>query len=160
MDRGIYSIEVLALLFAMKISHPVNIFLLRGNHECRIITEHFTFREEVLEKYDEEVYDIIMHTFDSMPIVAVVNQQYLCMHGGVSPMMKHVKEVNKVNRFQEIPQEGLVCDILWSDPIEDAMAVKYDFVENPERSCSFKYGLTPTKKVLNENDLTLVIRAH
>ena len=56
-DRGIFSIEVLTLLLAMKVAHPQNMFLLRGNHESRSMTEFFTFREEVLDKYDSEIYD-------------------------------------------------------------------------------------------------------
>lgn len=56
-DRGIFSIEVLTLLLAMKVAYPQNVFLLRGNHESRSMTEYFTFREEVLDKYDSEIYD-------------------------------------------------------------------------------------------------------
>ena len=97
------------------------------------MTEYFTFREEVLEKYDNELYEAILQMFDTMPLVAIVNQEYLCMHGGVSPNMKTLEEINKVNRFQEVPLEGLLCDILWSDPIDDDIADKYDFMENPER---------------------------
>lgn len=47
-DRGNYSIEVLIFLYALKIIYPHNIVMLRGNHESRAMTEHFTFREEVL----------------------------------------------------------------------------------------------------------------
>ena len=72
-DRGIYSIECLLLLLAMKMQYPQNIYLLRGNHESRTMTEYFTFREEVLEKYDNEVYDAILQMFDTMPLVAIVN---------------------------------------------------------------------------------------
>lgn len=72
-DRGIYSIEVIILLLAMKIAHPTRIHLLRGNHESRTMTEYFTFREEVLEKFDNEVYDTVLLTFDTMPLVAIVN---------------------------------------------------------------------------------------
>ena len=97
------------------------------------MTEYFTFREEVIEKYDNELYEAILQMFDTMPLVAIVNQEYLCMHGGVSPNMKTLEEINKVNRFQEVPLEGLLCDILWSDPIDDDIADKYDFMENPER---------------------------
>ena len=120
---------------------PNNFFLMRGNHECRSITEHFTFRAEVLDKFDEEVYNIIMDCFDTMPLIAVVNQQYLCMHGGISPQMKSIESVNDINRFTEIPLEGLLCDIVWSDPLDDDTAPKYDYRENPERACSYKYGL-------------------
>lgn len=139
---------------------PQNFYLLRGNHECRGITEHFTFRQEVLDKFDLEVYDLIMLCFDTMPLVAVVNQQYLCMHGGVSPLMKTLESVNDVSRFSEIPLEGMLCDIVWADPIDDEVADRYDFMENPERACSYKYGLTPAKKLLDDNDLTLLVRAH
>ena len=72
-DRGIYSIECIILLLAMKLHYPSNIFLLRGNHESRTMTEYFTFREEVLEKYDNEVYEAILQMFDTMPLVAIVN---------------------------------------------------------------------------------------
>jgi serine/threonine-protein phosphatase 2B catalytic subunit len=132
-DRGIYSLECLMLLLAMKLTYPSRFYLMRGNHESRTMTEYFTFREEVLEKYDNEVYEAILKMFDTMPLVAVVNQEYLCMHGGVSPNMRTLEEINKANRFQEVPLEGLLCDILWSDPIEDDIADKYDFMENPER---------------------------
>ena len=72
-DRGVYSVEVIILLFAMKVSHPTKIYLLRGNHESRSMTEHFTFREETLEKYDAEVYEGFVQAFDTMPLIAVVN---------------------------------------------------------------------------------------
>jgi serine/threonine-protein phosphatase 2B catalytic subunit len=133
---------------------------LRGNHECRAITDHFTFREEVLHKYDQEVYDLIMDSFDTLPLVALVNHQYFCVHGGISPLIKTIKDINKVNRFEEIPLEGLLCDLMWADPIDDTKAEKYEFIENPERACSFKFGLKPTKHILEENNLTLMIRAH
>lgn len=112
--------------------------MLRGNHEARGITEHFTFRQEVLNKFDEEVYDLIMVSFDALPIVATVNYTYLCMHGGISPLMHSLEDINKINRFAEIPEQGLLCDLMWSDPIADEVASKYDFQENPERACSFK----------------------
>jgi serine/threonine-protein phosphatase 2B catalytic subunit len=69
------------------------VFLLRGNHECRAITEHFTFRQEVLEKFDLEVFEVIMDAFDSLPLVAVVNQSYILMHGGISPSFKSMEAV-------------------------------------------------------------------
>ena len=71
-------------------------YLLRGNHECRSLTEHFTFRQEILDKYDIEIYDMFMESFDMMPLAAVVNNQYVCMHGGISPELTHLSVINKL----------------------------------------------------------------
>ena len=87
-DRGIYGLEVCILLFAIKLNFPSKIVLLRGNHESRNMTETFTFRAEVLMKYDQQVYDHFMEVFDAMPIAAQVAKKYLAMHGGISPQLE------------------------------------------------------------------------
>ena len=117
-DRGIQCVEVLLYLLALKINYPKQITLQRGNHESRSMTQYFTFRDECLEKYDQETYDLIMDFFDTLPLMSVVNNLYLCVHGGISPEMIEIEDVNtKINRFQEPPNTGLYCDLLWSDPV-------------------------------------------
>lgn len=91
MDRGSFSIEVVVLLYAMKIYYPTRVFLLRGNHECKQLTSYFNFRDECLYKYDQEVYEAIMASFDNMPLVALINNKFLCLHGGISPDLKSVE---------------------------------------------------------------------
>ena len=91
------------LLFALKISHPKTIILLRGNHESRQMTQYFNFRHECLAKYDEEVYDIIMEAFDHLPLACIVNGKFICMHGGISPDIKTIEDINRINRILEIP---------------------------------------------------------
>ena len=123
-DRGIYGIEVCMLLFSLKLRSAKQMVLLRGNHESRNMTEAFTFRDEVVSKYDLELYDLFMDVFDSLPLAAVVANKYLAMHGGISPDLTHVDEINNINRFEEVPLSGAFCDLLWSDPMEDAQADK------------------------------------
>ena len=72
-DRGMHGVEVCLLAFCMKLNYPKNVMLLRGNHECRAMTGHFSFREEVLADYDVEIYDLFMESFDAMPLSALVS---------------------------------------------------------------------------------------
>lgn len=130
-DRGLFSVEVCAYLFCLKICHPKQVIMLRGNHESRAMTEHFTFRNEVLQKFDENVYEIFMECFEALPIAAEVNEEYLCMHGGISPDLKKVSDINTINRFVEPLLKGFLCDLLWSDPMDDKEAKKHRFLKNP-----------------------------
>ena len=140
-DRGVYAIEVVLTLYAMKISYPNGVFLLRGNHECRQMTSYHNFREECLSKYDQEVYELIMDSFDRMPIAAVINGQFLALHGGISPDIDSVFAMNTVDRFREPPQLGALCDVLWADPVDNDSGLQRAVWEpNNSRGCSFYFG--------------------
>lgn len=93
-DRGIFGLECMMLLVAIKINFPKKFILLRGNHESRNMTDSFTFREEVVSRFDAEVYDAFMELFDSLPIACVVDEKYLAMHGGISPELNLIEEIN------------------------------------------------------------------
>jgi serine/threonine-protein phosphatase 2B catalytic subunit len=121
-DRGILGIEVVLFLIALKLCEPKTVVLLRGNHESRNMTEAFTFREEVLERFDLEVYDLFMEVFDALPVSALIAKKYLAMHGGISPDLQKLEQINDLNRFQEIPLEGIFCDLVWADPLDDEKA--------------------------------------
>ncbi len=160
-DRGLFSIEVCVFLLSLKLSNPEDVVLLRGNHESRAMTTHFTFRNDVLRQYgDESIYEKFMECFDCLPVSCVVNEDYLCMHGGVSPILNDVKDIHRINRFEEPGLSGLLCDLLWSDPVDDGIAQKISFMENKERDCSVKFGLKPVKTLLKKSNFLSVVRAH
>ena len=160
-DRGIFSVEVILLLYAIKINYPKKIHMLRGNHESRHLTSFFNFREEVLHKYDLEIYEMIMDSFDSLPLAAVINKRFLGIHGGLSPDLVSLKDIDNLNRFSEPPRQGLFCDILWSDPVDTASGlVPGNYKFNTTRTCSYVFGYQATKQFVKKNKLTSIIRAH
>eukprot|EP01126_Amoeba_proteus_P014825 TRINITY_DN16580_c0_g1_i3.p1 TRINITY_DN16580_c0_g1~~TRINITY_DN16580_c0_g1_i3.p1 ORF type:complete len:581 (-),score=114.94 TRINITY_DN16580_c0_g1_i3:177-1919(-) len=160
-DRGNFSCEVIILMFSYKLLFPHQFFMLRGNHECRHLTEFFTFREECVYKYDLEVYDLVMDCFDALPLAAVMNRQFLCLHGGLSPELKKIDDIVEIDRFTEPPQSGKMCDILWADPMEKfGPDFNENFVLNNVRGCSYLFGFNAVCEFLGNNNLLSILRAH
>lgn len=168
-DRGDYSIECLLLLYTMKINHPETFFLLRGNHESKYMTSYFSFKNECLHKYTSLVYKESLKSFGSLPLCAIMNEQFFCCHGGISPKLNDVDDINKINRFSEnFPSSGLFSDLLWADPHPD-----YDdqeikgttdndllYEENVDRNCSYYFSYEAASNFLAKNNLLSIIRAH
>lgn len=112
-DRGSFGIECLLYLYALKLCYPKQFVLLRGNHECRHLTEFFTFKRECLHKYSSRVYEACIESFCALPIAALVDDRFFCVHGGISPSLIRLDDLHRMNRFTEPPNEGLLCDLLW-----------------------------------------------
>lgn len=164
-DRGSFSFECLIYLYVLKLHFGDHFWLLRGNHECKHLTSYFTFKNECLHKYTMKVYEACCTSFNALPLAALMADQYFCVHGGISPELKSYKDVNKINRFREIPSRGLMCDLVWSDPIEEYDEASDDinceeFLSNTVRGCSYAYTYTAVCEFLQRNGLLCVIRAH
>ncbi|KAF9217733.1 3',5'-cyclic-nucleotide phosphodiesterase (PDEase) (3':5'-CNP) [Podila verticillata] len=161
-DRGYFSIECVLYLWSLKIWYPDTLFLLRGNHECRHLTDYFTFKTECKHKYSERVYDACMESFCTLPLAAVMNKQFLCIHGGLSPELNTLDDLRQINRFREPPTHGLMCDLLWADPLEEFGQEKTSefFVHNHVRGCSYFFSYHAACAFLEKNNLLSIIRAH
>ncbi|KAG5449137.1 Serine/threonine-protein phosphatase 2B catalytic subunit 3, partial [Clonorchis sinensis] len=161
-DRGYFSLECVIYLFCLKMLHPTSLFLLRGNHECRHLTQYFTFRQECVMKSTERVYEACMEAFDCLPLAALINQQFLCVHGGLSPELHTLNDIRKLDRFKEPPAYGAMCDLLWSDPCEEFGQERSSehFTHNTVRGCSYFYSFSACCHFLQTNNLLSIIRAH
>ncbi|KAK2623916.1 hypothetical protein QTJ16_006550 [Diplocarpon rosae] len=161
-DRGYFSIECVLYLWSLKIWYPNTLWLLRGNHECRHLTDYFTFKLECKHKYSEKVYEACMDSFCALPLAAVMNKQFLCIHGGLSPELHTLDDLKSIDRFREPPTHGLMCDILWADPLEEFGQEKTSeyFVHNHVRGCSYFFSYPAACNFLEKNNLLSIIRAH
>jgi serine/threonine-protein phosphatase 2B catalytic subunit len=161
-DRGYFSLEVVLYIFSLKLKYPDTIHMLRGNHECRHLTDYFTFKAEVEYKISSAVYEECMKSFDCLPLAAIMNKQFFCVHGGISPEMVTWEEINAIDRFEEPDEQGLMCDLLWSDPHEDFDTTpgSMRFLHNEVRGTSFVYTHKAVCDFLDRNNLLSVIRAH
>jgi len=118
-DRGYYSVETLLLLLCLKVRYPDRITLIRGNHESRQITQVYGFYDECLRKYGSvNVWRLCTDLFDYLSLGALVEGSLFCVHGGLSPAVASLDVVRALNRKQEVPHDGPMCDLLWSDPEE------------------------------------------
>ena len=116
-DRGLYSVETFLLLLALKVRYPDRMTLIRGNHESRQITQVYGFYDECTRKYGSvNVWRYCCDVFDYMSLGAVVDGRMFCVHGGLSPNIVSLNQIRTIDRKQEVPHDGAMCDLLWSDP--------------------------------------------
>ena len=154
-DRGKNSIECIALLLAYKVKYPKSIYLLRGNHESEMINRTYGFYDECKRRYNLRIWKIFSDCFNWLPISAIVNQKILCMHGGLSPDLQSLNNIKQIIRPTEVPDKGLLCDLLWSDPEKDCE----DWAPN-SRGISVLFNEELIEKALDELDIDLICRAH
>ena len=160
-DRGAFSIECVLLLMAIKINYPSTVYMLRGNHECRQMTSFFNFKQECEVKYNLNIYERVMEAFDALPLACIINEKFLAVHGGLSPQIKLLSDLNKFNRFVEPPKDGPLCDLLWSDPVDkDNEALGVEWITNKTRGCSFVFGAKAASPFLNKNNIITIVRGH
>jgi len=154
-DRGKNSIETISLLMAYKIRYPENFFFLRGNHEAELVNRLYGFYDECRRRYNIKLWKQFIEMFNWLPVAALIDDKIFCVHGGLSPDMQSIEQLYNIQRPTDVPNSGLLCDILWSDPDPEVEG----WGEN-ERGVSYTYSKSCVLKFLDENNLDLVCRAH
>jgi serine/threonine-protein phosphatase PP1 catalytic subunit len=154
-DRGKHNLETICLLLAYKIKYPENFFLLRGNHESAAINRVYGFYDECKRRFNIKLWKVFTECFNCLPVAALIDDKIICMHGGLSPELMSLDQIRKVSRPTDVPDSGLLCDLLWSDPQKDTQG----WGEN-ERGVSFVFGSDVVRAFLRKHDLDLICRAH
>lgn len=154
-DRGKQSLETILLLLCFKLKYPENFFLLRGNHECANVTRVYGFYDECKRRCNVKVWKTFIDTFNTLPIAAIVAGKIFCVHGGLSPTLVHMDDIRNISRPTDVPDYGLLNDLLWSDPAD----MEQDWEPN-ERGVSFCFGKKVITEFLAHHDFDLVCRAH
>lgn len=163
-DRGKQSIEVVCLLFALKIKFPNNVSLLRGNHEDQNITKLYGFLDECKRRYHFKLWKQFINVFNHLPVAAVIENKILCMHGGLSPDLKNLQQIERLSRPTGIPESGVLCDLLWSDPSSSNAPYILNLIPkrwgDNDRGVSYVFSEKVVEEFLLKHDLELVVRGH
>lgn len=154
-DRGKHSLETICLLLAYKVRYPDNFFLLRGNHECSSINRIYGFFDEVKRRHSVKLWKQFTDTFNCMPVAALIENRILGMHGGLSPELRSLDQIHKILRPTDVPDSGLICDLLWADPAEGITGWGAN-----DRGVSWTFGADVVEKACRQFDLDLICRAH
>lgn len=154
-DRGSFSLEVILTLFAFKCMAPSAIYLARGNHESKSMNKIYGFEGEVKSKLSETFVELFAEVFCCLPLAHVINDKVFVVHGGLfSVDGVKLSDIRAIDRFCEPPEEGLMCELLWSDP-------QPNLGRGPsKRGVGLSFGEDVTKRFLQENNLDLVVRSH
>lgn len=163
-DRGMNSLETMILLFCYKILYQEKIYLLRGNHECANINIVYGFYDECKKRIISDqktgggirTWKYFLSVFDSLPIAAVISERIFCVHGGLSPYLQRIEQINQIQRPTMVPEKGILTDLLWADPSRETIKEW----EDNDRGVSYIFGPSIVKKFLSENFLDLICRAH
>ncbi|XP_022722635.1 serine/threonine-protein phosphatase PP1-like isoform X2 [Durio zibethinus] len=154
-DRGKQSLETICLLLAYKIKYPENFFLLRGNHECASVNRIYGFYDECKRRFNVKLWKVFTDCFNCLPVAALIEEKIFCMHGGLSPELCNLDQIRNLKRPTDVPESGLLCDLLWSDPSKDIQGWGPN-----DRGVSYMFGSDCVIDCLKKLDLDLICRAH
>jgi len=154
-DRGEQSIETICLLFCFKIKYSNTFFLLRRNHECASLNREYGFYDECKRRYNVKLWKKFVDVFNCLPYSAIVEDKIIFMHGGLSPYLINLSQLNEVIRPTDVPDEGLLCDLVWSDPESNLKGW-----ETNDRGVSYTFNERIVDNFLTIHNLEVLVRAH
>ena len=161
-DFGKQSLEVICLLLSYKIKYPEKITLLRGNHESSVVSRINGFYDECKKRFNVRIWRDFTNLFNYLPFAAIIEERVFCIYSGLSPELERIDDINKIERPTDIPDKGLLYDLLNSAPDKDVLEYdkKLDFDENEESKNSIIFGKKIVTDFIKKNDIDLIVRGN
>ncbi|XP_011303529.1 serine/threonine-protein phosphatase 5 [Fopius arisanus] len=154
-DRGSFSVECIFTLFGFKLLYPNHFFMSRGNHESAMMNRMYGFDGEVKAKYTTQMALLFTEVYNWLPLAHLLNNRVIVMHGGLfSRDNVTLKEIREIVRNRQPPDEGVMCELLWSDPQPQPGRA------SSKRGVGVQFGPDITQKFLELNKLDYVVRSH
>lgn len=159
-DRGSWSCEVALYLYILKIMYPKSVFINRGNHETNDMNKTYGFTDECEHKYSKKVFECFAESFGALPLATLINQSYLCMHGGLFSNDKvTLQDIKEFNRFPQSgstqpPRDGIAMELLWTDPQPSNGRAP------SKRGIGMQFGPDITERFCLSNKIRKVLRSH
>ena len=172
-DRGYHSLEVIFLLFALKIKYPQFIYLIRGHHEDKNINIKYGLGEECMERLSDDIreeksiFANINKVFDLLPFGVLVDNNILMIHGGIGSSINTLDDIENIKRPISVEQNVVnkeqlkIIDLLWSEYSDDIDNIDIN-IERDKYKKGFivKYGKERLNKFLDDNKINLLITSH
>ncbi|KAH0568823.1 serine/threonine-protein phosphatase 5 [Cotesia glomerata] len=154
-DRGSFSVECIFTLFGFKLLYPNHFFMSRGNHESAIMNHMYGFDGEVKAKYTNQMAALFTEVYNWLPLAHCINKRVLVMHGGLfSRDDVTLQEIRETDRNRQPPDEGVMCELLWSDPQPQMGRAP------SKRGVGVQFGPDVTHEFCKLNGLDYIVRSH
>ncbi|MHA1459645.1 MAG: metallophosphoesterase [Promethearchaeota archaeon] len=160
-DRGLYQLECLILILALKIKDSNKYFLLRGNHETLEVNRNYGFYQEFLNRFkDNKKFNQVTAIYNALPYSALVNESILCLHGGIPEDFNAIRRLRGIKTSEiDLTYENTaksLLQIMWNDPKTKLKGFSESF---RGRDIKF-FGEDVFTDFMRENELDYLIRAH
>eukprot|EP00928_Gymnodinium_smaydae_P074226 TRINITY_DN57295_c0_g1_i1.p1 TRINITY_DN57295_c0_g1~~TRINITY_DN57295_c0_g1_i1.p1 ORF type:complete len:627 (+),score=64.87 TRINITY_DN57295_c0_g1_i1:48-1883(+) len=175
-DRGHHQLEVVILVFALKAVFPDKVVLLRGNHEDPHQNRSMGaagFEQQCNARLGQDVgpraFELFHQAFEQLPMACVVGGKILCVHGGIGEGtwdLDHVRRARRPLNHDSIPQDPVLYNMLWSDPIpDDPGAAEDHFGIHGSPRDGYKhlivtFGKDTTDAFCKRTGLEMIVRSH
>lgn len=154
-DRGSFSVECIFTLLGFKLLYPNHMYMSRGNHESQTMNQMYGFEGEVKAKYTPNMAELFTEVFNWLPLAHLINGRVLVMHGGLfSDDNVTLDDIRKTSRNRQPPEEGIMCELLWSDPQPQ------EGRSPSKRGVGIHFGPDVTRRFLERNKLDYIVRSH